>query len=214
MHTSHCSPRPPFSLASRFSSTSSVSCASTPFYESHVTLYSPRTHVALSSPPLPLTPPSRLQPYDFIIPVMRGVASRMDSERSAAVPSSTSIVCPSFGGRGLFNINNLVDCITEAGNLFGQWTSGISTRGYANDILKTVLAHEAQAYPSTFTPKRLVYGRGYGGQVVNDLQHIVNCNYMAGGGRFGRPLRCAYANAFSFGGNLPAYCSSGATPTT
>ena len=69
-------------------------------------------------------------------------------------------------------------------------------------------------YQPSFTPKRLVYGRGYGGQVVNDLQHIVNCNYMAGGGRFSRQLRCNYANTGGFGGGLPAYCSSGATPTT
>jgi hypothetical protein len=145
---------------------------------------------------------------------MRGVASRMDSERNTTVPQSTSIVCPSFGGRGLFNINNLVDCITEAGSLFGQWTSGISTRGYANDILKIALAHESQSYASSFTPKRLVYGRGYGGQVINDLQHIVNCNYMASGGRFPRQLRCPYANTGGYSGNLPSYCNSGSISTT
>ncbi len=172
----------------------------------------------------------RLQPYDFIIPVMRGVGSRMDTERQSPVPHSTSIACPSFGGRGLFNINNLVDCITEAGSLFGQWTSGISTRGYANDILKIALAHEAQSYPGAFTPKRLVYGRGYGGQVVNDLQHIVNCNYLAGSER--RRLRCSYPptpnnnTAFVYStpllrryanewrGPLPTYCSSPSTPFT
>ncbi len=144
---------------------------------------------------------------------MRGVGSRMDSDREATTPRSTSISCPTFGGRGLFNINNLVDCITEAGTLHGQWTSGISTRGYANDILKIVLAHEVQAYPSTFATKRLVYGRGYGGQVVNDLQHIVNCNYLAASdGRNRRQLRCSYANSF-FGG-LPSYCSSPSTPNT
>jgi hypothetical protein len=161
-----------------------------------------------------LLPPISLQPYDFIIPVMRGVGSRMDSERDSTTPRSTSISCPTFGGRGLFNINNLVDCITEAGTLYGQWTSGISTRGYANDILKIALAHEARSYPPTFVPKRLVYGRGYGGQVVNDLQHIVNCNYLAAAdGRTRRQLRCAYANSF-FGGGLPSYCSSPSTPNT
>jgi hypothetical protein len=141
----------------------------------------------------------------------------MDTERLSPVPQSTSIACPSFGGRGLFNINNLVDCITEAGSLFGQWTSGISTRGYANDILKIALAHEAQSYASAFIPKRLVYGRGYGGQVVNDLQHIVNCNYLAGSQRQDRPrqLRCSYANARAFETfGLPPYCSSPSTPNT
>jgi hypothetical protein len=101
--------------------------------------------------------------------------------RDASVPHSTTITCPAFGGRGLFNINNLVDCISEAGSLFGQYTSGISTRGFANDILKVALAHEAQKYPAAFTPKRLVYGRGYGGQVVNDLQHIINWPFLTAG---------------------------------
>jgi hypothetical protein len=178
---------------------------------SHVYYFPVLLHVCL-----PLTFLPSLQPYDFIIPVMRGVGSRMDTERTSTIPRSTSIVCPTFGGRGLFNINNLVDCIVEAGSLFGQWTSGISTRGYANDILKILLAHEVQKYPTTFTPKRVLYGRGYGGQVINDLQHIVNCNYLfSADPRARRQLKCPYANQFiQFGGGLPSYCSSPSTPNT
>jgi hypothetical protein len=201
----HALPAPVHTVFSLFSSTNSVSCIP-PFTVSS-------SHYALQQMPTLLHTPISLQPYDFIIPVMRGVGSRMDSDRESLVPHSTTVACPTFGGRGLFNINNLVDCIAEAGNLFGQWTSGISTRGYANDILKIILAHEAQSN-YIGVPKRMVYGRGYGGQVVNDLQHIVNCNYLAVPDRQRRQLRCPYANSNQFGGGLPSYCSSPSTVNT
>ena len=56
--------------------------------------------------------------------------------------------------------------------MYGNWMAGMTTRHYANDLL-SVLDSNPPPAPS---PRRLVYGRGYGASVADEMQTILNCN--------------------------------------
>jgi hypothetical protein len=54
--------------------------------------------------------------------------------------------------------------------MYGNWMAGMTTRHYANDLL-SVLDSNPPPAPSS---RRLVYGRGYGASVADEMQTILN----------------------------------------
>jgi hypothetical protein len=112
------------------------------------------------------------EPLDFYIPNMRGCASVMDVRRSVngSVPSQTSVSCSSSVSKYDFSPDHLMPCIQEANLKFGRWMAGMSTRHYANDLLSVL---DSITQPAT---RRLVYGRGYGATVADEMQTILNCH--------------------------------------
>jgi hypothetical protein len=113
------------------------------------------------------------EPLDFIIPNMRGCATSMDRKRASAssLPQHTHIACSSSLSLGDFAPDHLMPCIQEANLKYGNWMSGMSTRHYANDLL--FVLDSITAAPAS---RRLVYGRGYGAVVADEMQTILNCN--------------------------------------
>jgi hypothetical protein len=131
------------------------------------------------------------EPLDFYIPNMRGCASMMDALRNVIgnIPSQTSISCSSSVAQRPypdFNPDHLQPCIQEAIMKHGDWLSGISTRHYANDLL-FILDSVPLSAPNL---RRLVYGRGYGAVVADEMQTILNCNSM----QQRQPLGCSWWN--------------------
>jgi hypothetical protein len=118
------------------------------------------------------------EPYDFYITNMRGVRSSMDAGRNNTheVPVTTVVDCTSvpFDWRASI-ANALPRCIAELNAKFGQWMTGLSTRNYANDIIAVAVALAPAPLPPA-APRRLMYGRGYGGLVAEEIQVIMNCN--------------------------------------
>jgi hypothetical protein len=128
------------------------------------------------------------EPLDFYIPNMRGCASAMDFSRSVSgVPSQTSVSCSSSVSkrpRPDWAPDHLMPCIQEANLKYGRWMAGMSTRHYANDLL-SVLDSNPPTLPAT---RRLVYGRGYGATVADEMQTILNCNSA----RLKQSLKCSW----------------------
>jgi hypothetical protein len=114
------------------------------------------------------------EPLDFYLPNMRGCASTMDNNRNVSVnvPSQTTVSCSSSVSLFDFTPDHLQPCIQEANLKYGRWMSGITTRQYANDLLFVLDSNPLPA-PAT---RRLVYGRGYGATVADEMQTILNCN--------------------------------------
>lgn len=121
------------------------------------------------------------EPYDFYITNMRGVNSSMDTGRSNLhqVPATTVVDCSAAQQDWRSTIvNGLPRCVAETSVKFGQWMTGISTRSYANDIISVALSLAPVPSPPA-TPRRVLYGRGYGGLVAEEIQTIMNCNTIA-----------------------------------
>jgi len=135
---------------------------------------------------------------------MRGVASSMDGGRGnlAEVPAMTVIDC-SLNVRS--NINGLPRCVADTNYKFGQWMTGISTRSYANDIIAVALSLDPVP-PSPSPPRRLLYGRGYGGLVAEEIQTIMNCNTIAQGNR--SKLPCPWMSQSRGGGGDDPFCGT------
>jgi hypothetical protein len=133
------------------------------------------------------------EPYDFYITNMRGVSSSMDTGRSNLdeVPATTVVDCATVPFNWRASIANaLPRCVTEINSKFGQWMTGISTRNYANDIISIALS--LSPTPPSSASRRLLYGRGYGGLVAEEIQTIMNCNTINNGNRASLP--CSWMN--------------------
>jgi hypothetical protein len=133
------------------------------------------------------------EPLDFYIPNMRGCTSAMEVNRfvSGDFPSQTSISCSSSISQRPFpdfSPDHLMPCIQEANLKYGRWMSGITTRHYANDLLSVLDKNPVPANAS----RRLVFGRGYGASVADEMQTILNCNSR----RLSQRLTCPWWQGF------------------
>ena len=148
------------------------------------------------------------EPYDFYIPNMRGVGSSMDAGRVNLheVPATTVVDCTSVAFDWRASVaNSLPRCVSETNAKFGQWMTGISTRGYANDIIAIALSLDPVPPPPA-APRRLLYGRGYGGLVAEEIQTIMNCNSIYNGKRASLP--CSWMNRGRASAAQEPYCGS------
>jgi hypothetical protein len=148
------------------------------------------------------------EPYDFYITNMRGVGSSMDAGRSNLheVPATTVVDCTTVAFDWRASIANaLPRCVAETNTKFGQWMTGISTRGYANDVISVALSLDPVPVAPA-TPRRLLYGRGYGGLVAEEIQTIMNCNTIYQGKR--ASLSCSWMNRGRNTAAQEPYCGS------